>query len=139
MIKTQLFPVIGLIAVLLLVACPVELIAQYSSSDKISKEPHRDPFKVLVKPEKRIIDNDNVRFEVTPLPKAPKIPQLVINVTAIAGKPSHYVGIIKHKGKSYIVEDGSEPGDKSFRVRKIYSDKIEVFYNKDKTIKTFLF
>lgn len=137
--RSHFYLVISLIAVFVFAATPVDLIAQGHSSNNISQEPARDPFKVLIKPPRRPQPPGPINPDVNPVKPQPKVPKLVINVTAIAGKPPHYVSIIKHKGKSYIVEDGSEPGDKSFKVRKIYSDKIEVFYNRDKTIKTFLF
>jgi hypothetical protein len=138
--KLQVSLAIGLIISSLGIGSPVALFAQFESSENSSsKEPLHDPFKVLIQPRKTIVEPapippDRPNFN---LPKP--VPALVINVTAIAGKPSKYVGIIKYEGNAYIVEEGFEPADRSFKVRKIYEDRIEVFYSRDKSIKTFLF
>ena len=105
----------------------------YDENDK----PILDPFKILVvrktKATKKV-------YRPTPRRKGPPpIPPLVLKVTAVAGEAPDYVAVIQYKGKDYIVEKGFKPPDKNFLVRTIYQDKIEVFYSKDKTIKSFYF
>ena len=119
---------------LVVAAMPLEALAQYEAEDK---KPVVDPFKVLIQPKERV---KKVVYTPKPRPKGPPpIPPLVLKITAIAGEAPNFVAVIQYKGQDFIVEKGWKPDDKNFLVRNIYADKMEVFYSKDKSVKTFFF
>jgi hypothetical protein len=139
MSKLRFSLIIGLVAVLFLTAIPEDLFAQLEASDS-GKQPVLDPFKVLIKPPKKPKPAPRVsRPTVRRNPGPPPVPPLVIKVTAIAGEEPNFVAVIKYKGGDYIVEPGQESEDGVFKVRQIYPDRIEVFYSKDKSVKSFTF
>ena len=130
--KLKLLLPFALACLLVCILSPAFLFAQ-------NEEPKIDPFKVLIKPKNPPREIKVKKPDLDSIKPPPPIPELKINITAIAGKPSNYVAIIKHEGKAYIVEEGFQSPDSSFKVRKVYRDKLEVFYKKTGAIKTFLF
>lgn len=139
MSKLQFSLAVSLIVMLACTFVPSELFAQLEASDKGGKMPVLDPFKVLIKPKVKPkaprVRRPNVQRNQGP----PPIPALVIKVTAVAGEAPDFVAIIKYKGADYIVEKDFKSKDGVFKVRNVYADRLEVFYSKDKTVKTFLF
>jgi len=139
MSKLQFSLAVSLIVMLVCTFVPSELFAQLEASDKAGKMPILDPFKVLIKPKVKPAPRVRQRPTVQRNQGPPPVPALVIKVTAVAGEDPDYVAIIKYKGADYIVEKGYESKDKVFKVRSVYADRLEVFYSKDKSVKTFLF
>lgn len=103
------------------------------------EKPVVDPFKILIVPKKPpappVITRPNVSAPSGP----PPVPPLVMKITAVAGEDPNFVAVIEYKGADYIIEKGWEAPDKNFKVRGIYADKLEVFYSKDQSVKTFFF
>ena len=113
------------------------LMAQYEREE--SKKPVLDPFKVLIKRKKKrrrpVVRKPVVKRKKRP----PPVPPLRLRVTAIAGENPNYVAVIKYKNNDHIVEKGWESPDNLFKVRNIYADKVEVYYSKAKSVKSFFF
>ena len=124
-----------LLFVLFFTSVPENLFAQLESEER---KPVLDPFKVLIKKKKKkrrpVIHRPIVRRS-----GPPPVPPLVLKVSAIAGESPNYVAVIQYKGADHIIEKGWQSPDKNFLVRNIYGDKVEVFYSKDKSVKTFFF
>ena len=126
--------------VVLAAAFPASLPAQDLEAGDGGRKPALDPFKVLIKPKKRPRPIRPIRVNRAPVRQGPPpVPPLNLKVTAIAGEPPDYVAIIQYKGKDYIVEKGYQSTDKKFLVRNVYKDRVEVFYELDKSVKTFSF
>jgi len=143
---------VGLAAAVLLTALPLRVFAQddtggsgggsveaADSTIDADRKPVLDPFKVLIVPKKPVAPPVVHTPVVRSNPGPPPIPPLQVSLTAIAGEDPDFVAVIQYKGSDYIVEKGWEAPDKSFLVRTIYADKVEVFYNKDKSVKTFFY
>lgn len=139
MSKLKFSLAVSLIAILACILIPCELLAQLEASDGGSKMPILDPFKVLIQPKKKAVAPRISRPTVQRNQGPPPVPALVVKVTAIAGEDPDYVAIIKYKGADFIVEKDWKSKDGAFKVRNVYADRLEVFYSKDKTVKTFLF
>ena len=138
MSKQQFFPAIIFTIATVFIIFPVAGFAQYGTMEiKEEREPVRDPFKVLIEPEKRVVKSKVIHPDLNPPPAPPSIPPLIIKVTAIAGEAPNFVAVIKYKGNGYIVESGDKGPDNSFKVRKIYENRIEVYYSKDRALHTF--
>ena len=125
----------SLLAVLFVTSIPDSLYAQLEAE---GRKPVLDPFKVLIKKKKKkrrpVIHRPVVRRT-----GPPPVPALRLKVSAIAGESPNYVAVIQYKGADHIIEKGWQSPDKNFLVRNIYGDKVEVFYSKDKSVKTFFF
>lgn len=138
--RTMKLVATGCFLAVLLTALPLEAIAQgVEAGDNPDQKPVLDPFKVLIKPKKKprppVVHRPTVTQNVGP----PPVPPLVIKISAIAGEDPNFVAVIQYKNQDFIVEKGWESQDKNFLVRSISADKIEVFYSKDKSVKTFFF
>ena len=127
----------GLFLAVLLTSIPLEAIAQGLEAGD-DKKPVLDPFKVLIKPKKKKRP-PVIHRPITRPSGPPPVPPLVLKVTAIAGEDPNFVAVIQYKGSDHIVEKSWQSPDKNFLVRNIYADKVEVFYSKDKSVKTFFF
>jgi len=138
MTKLQFSLAVAVIIALVYTAVPLEVFAQLEASDS-AKMPVIDPFKVLIKPKKKKQAPRVRRPTVQRRQGPPATPPLVIKVSAIAGEAPDFVAVIKYKGQDYIVETGDEGPEGMFKVRKVYANKLEVYYSKDKTVKTFMF
>lgn len=103
------------------------------------EKPVVDPFKILIVPKKPPAPPVISRPPVTAQSGPPPVPPLVLKITAVAGEDPNFVAVIEYKGADYIIEKGWEAPDKNFKVRGIYADKLEVFYSKDQSVKTFFF
>jgi hypothetical protein len=139
MSKLQFSLAVSLIVMLACTFVPCDLFAQLEASDSGSKMPILDPFKVLIEPKKAAVVPRISRPTVQTNQGPPPVPALVVKVTAIAGEDPDFVAIIQYQGADYIVEKNWESQDNAFKVRNVYADRLEVFYSKDKSVKTFLF
>lgn len=132
---------IGRAALVLLVATTLSASAVWAQVEKdgamaSGAKPALDPFRVL------IVKAQPVRQQRTYVPKvraAPVIPQLKLQVLAVAGEAPDFVAVVKYKDKEEIIEKGYEPPDKSFKVRAIHSDKLEVYHTATQSLKEFHF
>ncbi len=112
------------------------LFAQVERSGRACQKPSIDPFRRTIMKRVRPQPQTIVTSIVNPVLA---IPQLKLQVLAIAGEPSNFVAVVKYKGKEEIIEKGYEPSDKSFKVYAIKRDSIEVFHEATQSRREFPF
>ena len=129
---------VALLIVFSLTVLPLEAIAMgLEASDE--QKPHVDPFKVLIKEEKKVRSRPVRKIQPVVKTGPPPVPPLRLKLTAIAGEHPNFVAVISYKNQDHIVEKGWESPDNVFKVRNIFADKVEVFYSRAKSVKTFFF